>query len=169
MDVIEAIMNRRSIRKYKDKPVTDEQIKTILEAAMVAPSAGNAQPWHFIICRDKETQSKVKEINPYAAMADKAPLGILVCADLSLEKFPGYWVQDCSAATQNILLAAHSLGLGSVWTGIHPIKEREEGFQKLFNLPDQVIPLAYVVIGYPDQDHKTPSRYKPERIHYDKW
>ncbi|MFP4084978.1 MAG: nitroreductase family protein [Desulfonatronovibrio sp.] len=169
MDVMDALFTRRSIRKYKDKPVADEQVKTILEAAMMAPSAGNAQPWQFVVCRDKETMAGIKEINPYAAMAEQAWLGILVCGDLSLEKFAGFWVQDCSAAAQNILLAARGLGLGSVWTGIHPIKEREDGFKKLFDLPQQVIPLAYIVIGHPDQDLKTPSRFKPERIHYDKW
>ncbi len=169
MEVIEAIFTRRSIRRYKDKPVADEQIKTILEAAMMAPSAGNAQPWQFIICRNKESLSRIKDINPYAAMAEQSSLGILVCGDLSLEKFAGFWVQDCSAAVQNILLAAHGLGLGSVWTGIHPIKEREDGFKKLFRLPQQVIPLAYVVIGHPDQDLKSPGRFKPERVHYDKW
>lgn len=169
MDIIQAIMTRRSIRKFKDKPVSDEQVKTILEAAMMAPSAGNAQPWQFIVVRDKETQAGIKEINPYAGMAVNAPLGILVCGDLSLEKFAGYWVQDCSAAVQNMLLAVHGIGLGAVWTGIHPIKEREEGFASLFNLPEHVIALAYVVIGYPDQAPESQSRFKPERVHDEKW
>lgn len=169
MDILQAIMTRRSIRKYQDKPVSDDQVKTILEAAMMAPSAGNAQPWQFVVVKDKQAQSKIKDINPYAAMAENAFLGILVCGDLRLEKFAGYWVQDCSAAIQNILLAAHGIGLGAVWTGIHPIKERENGFKKLFDLPLEVIPLAYIVIGYPDQDLKTPDRFKQERVHYEKW
>ncbi|WP_045215010.1 nitroreductase family protein [Desulfonatronovibrio magnus] len=169
MDVIQAIMTRRSIRKYQDKPVSDEKVKNVLEAAMMAPSAGNAQPWQFIIVRDKQALTAIKEINPYAGMAENAPLGILVCGDLSLEKFPGYWVQDCSAAVQNMLLASHGLGLGAVWTGIHPIKQREQGFSKLFDLPEHVVPLAYIVIGYPDQSPKSESRFKPERVHTEKW
>lgn len=169
MDILKAIMTRRSIRKYQDKTVSEDQLQSILKAAMMAPSAGNAQPWQFVVVKDQQTQSKIKDINPYAAMAEKAPLGILVCGDLRLEKFAGYWVQDCSAAVQNILLAAHGVGLGAVWTGIHPIEEREDGFKKLFNLPQEVIPLAYVVIGHPDQNLKIADRFKPERVHYERW
>lgn len=169
MSVHEAIITRRSIRKYTNAPVTDEQINTILEAAMMAPSAGNQQPWQFIVVKDKEIQGKLKDINPYAAMANKAPVGILVCGDLSLEKHAGFWVQDCSAAVQNILLTVHDLGLGAVWTGIHPLKDREEGFKKLFNLPEQIIPLGYIVIGQPDQHPTAVSRYKADRVHQDTW
>ncbi|WP_136796902.1 nitroreductase family protein [Desulfosediminicola ganghwensis] len=169
MNVPEAILTRRSIRKYTDAPVTDEQINTILEAAMMAPSAGNQQPWQFIVVRNKEIQGKLKDINPYAAMSDKAPVGILVCGDLSLEKHAGFWVQDCSAAIQNILLTVHDLGLGAVWTGIHPLKDREEGFNQLFKLPEHVIPLGYIVIGQPDQHPTTVSRYKVDRVHQETW
>lgn len=169
MNVHEAIMTRRSIRKYTDAPVTDEQVNTILEAAMMAPSAGNQQPWQFIVVRNKEVQAQLKDINPYAAMSDKAPVGILVCGDLSLEKNAGFWVQDCSAAIQNILLAVHDLGLGAVWTGVHPLKDREEGFKKLFELPEQVIPLGYIVIGHPGQYPTAESRFQAERVHQETW
>jgi nitroreductase len=169
MNVFDAMMNRRSIRKYTDAPVTDEQITKILEAAMMAPSAGNAQPWQFVVVRDKKTQAEIKKINQYAQMADKAPVGILVCGDLSLEKFAGYWVQDCSAAVQNLLLAVQGVGLGAVWTGIHPMQDRIEGFKKLFNLPEQVMPLGYIAIGHPDQHPTAESRYKAERVHQEKW
>lgn len=169
MELFDAIMNRRSIRKFTEESVTDKQVSRILEAAMMAPSAGNAQPWQFIVVRDKKIQTGVSKINKYASFASKAPVGILVCGDLSLEKFPGYWVQDCSAATQNILLAAQDLGLGSVWTGIYPMEDRIAGFKTLFNLPDPVIPLGYIVIGHPDQHLTTASRYNTARIHRDTW
>lgn len=169
MDVFEAIMNRRSIRKYTADPVSEGDVKDILEAAMMAPSAGNAQPWQFVVVDDPEKLAACKDVNPYAAMAPKAPLGILVCGDLSLEKFPGYWVQDCSAAVQNMLLAIHAKDLGAVWTGIHPMKDREEGFSKLFNLPENIVPLALIVVGHPDQQPSAASRYKTERVHKNEW
>ena len=112
MDIFEAIHGRRSIRKYTDEPVSDVDVKKILQAAMVAPSAGNQQRWQFVVVRDRETLERIKDVNPYVPMADHAPLGILVCGDVSLEKHPGFWVQDCSAAVQNLLLAVHGLGLG---------------------------------------------------------
>lgn len=169
MDVFEAIYSRRSIRKYEDKPVSEELVKEMLGAAMMAPSAGNAQPWQFVVVDDREKLDAVPDINQYAAMSKNAPLGILVCGDLSLEKYAGYWVQDCSAAIQNLLLAAHAKGLGAVWTGIHPIEERVEGFKKLFNLPEQVIPLGFMVIGWPAQESKKKDRYKEERVHRNNW
>ena len=169
MELFTAMHTRRSIRKFTSQPVSDDDIRKILEAAMMAPSAGNAQPWQFIVARDRAKLNKVKNINPYAAMAEKAPLAILVCGDLSLEKYQGFWVQDCSAAVQNMLLAVNGLGLGGVWTGIYPLEDRVSGFRSLFDLPEKVIPLALVVIGYPDQQLKSDSRYKAERVHHDSW
>ncbi|NDV24182.1 nitroreductase family protein [Desulfovibrio sp. JC022] len=169
MDVFEAIHSRRSVRKYEDKPVSEEIIKEILSAAMMAPSAGNAQPWQFVVVDDREKLETISAINQYAAMAKNAPMGILVCGDLSLEKYPGYWSQDCAAAMQNLLLAAHAKGLGAVWTGIHPEKERVEGFKKLFNLPEQVIPLGFAVMGWSKQESKRKDRYKEERVRRNSW
>lgn len=169
MDIFDAIATRRSVRKYTDRPVTDEDIRTVLEAAMMAPSAGNAQPWHFVVVRDAALRARVAELNVYAAMARTAPAGILVCGDLHLEKYPGFWVQDCSAAIQNLLLAAHGLGLGAVWTGIHPVAEREEGFRRAFGLPAEVVPLGYIVLGYPDQHPHSESRFREDRVHRDVW
>lgn len=169
MDVLEAIHTRRSIRKFTADPVLEATVERMLEAAMMAPSAGDAQPWQFVVIRDRKLLAQVKAINPYAAMADRAPLGILVCGDLSLEKFEGFWVQDCSAAVQNLLLAAHGLGLGAVWTGIYPMMDRVRGFRELIDLPGHVVPLALVVIGHPAKRPKAKSRFRPERIHQDKW
>jgi nitroreductase len=169
MELMEAIHTRRSIRKFEQRPVPDELVKEILAAAMSAPSAGNQQPWHFVVITDRDILAKTPAINPYAAMAREAPLAILIGADLALEKYPGYWVQDCSAAVQNMLLAAHGKGLGAVWTGIYPLPDRVEGFKKLCNLPEKVIPLALVVMGYPAQTLKPENRFRPDRIHRNTW
>ncbi|WP_291330017.1 nitroreductase family protein [Desulfovibrio sp. UCD-KL4C] len=169
MEVLEAIHTRRSVRKYQDKPISDELIKELLGAAMVAPTAGNQQAWHYIVVDDHEKLAGVKEYSEYAGMAANAPLGIIICGDLSLEKYPGYWVQDCSAATQNLLLAVRAKGLGAVWTGVHPIESRIKGFSENFNLPENVVPLSFVIIGWPAQEQKYKDRYKEERVHKNTW
>lgn len=169
MDVFDAMLTRRSIRKYTDEAVSEQDVQRILDASMMAPSAGNAQPWQFVVVRDREKLNRAGDIHPYASMAKKAPLGILVCGDLSLEKYQGFWVQDCSAAVQNMLLAIHGLGLGGVWTGIYPLDDRVGGFRELLDLPERIVPLAFVVIGHPAQRLKSGRRYKPERVHYEHW
>lgn len=169
MDVLQAIHERRSIRKYTDEPVSDETVRELLDAAMMAPSAGNAQPWQFVVLRDRKALESVQSFSPYAGMAAKAPLAILVCGDLSKEKYPGYWVQDCSAAVQNLLLAVHAKGLGAVWTGVHTRKEREDGFRKLCALPENIMPLAFVIIGVPAQEAHAQDRYQAERVHLDRF
>lgn len=166
MELMEAIRTRRSIRKFEDKPITDDMVHQMLDAAMMAPSAGNAQPWRFVVVNEREVLDSMVELHPYIKMVTQAQLGIIVCADLSLEKFPGYWVQDCSAAMQNLLLAAHGLGIGAVWTGIHPMEDRVSAFKKMFAMPDNVIPLGFVPMGWPTQQPKSESRFKEDRIHY---
>jgi nitroreductase len=141
----------------------------MLRAAMAAPSAGNQQPWHFVVVTDKALLAKVPEIHPHASMAPKAPLGVIVCGDPDLEKHKGYWVQDCSAAVENLLIAAHALGLGAVWTGIHPRDERAEGFRKLFHIPAHVVPLAFIPIGYPAEEKLPANRFQPSRVHDNTW
>lgn len=165
MDTLTAIHTRRSIRKYTDQPVTPEQVRTLLAAAMAAPSAGNQQPWQFVVVTDKALLAQLGLLHPHVHMAPKAPLGILVCGDTRAEKYAGYWVVDCSAAVQNLLLAAHDLGLGAVWTGIHPMRDREEAFAKLFNTPAGVIPHSFIPIGHPAEEKKRDDRFKAERIH----
>ena len=169
MEVREAIHTRRSIRRFQAQPVPDEQVKKLLAAAMSAPSAGNQQPWQFVVITDLQLLGRVPSINPHAAMAARAPLGILVCGDLALEKHPGYWVQDCSAAVQNLLLAAHDQGLGAVWTGIYPLNDRVSKFKELCKLPEPVMPLALVVIGYPDQQLPAEDRFRSDRVHRNTW
>jgi nitroreductase len=169
MDCLEAIRTRRSIRAYTQEKVPAELITKVLEAGMYAPSASNQQPWQFVVITDKKVLKKVPDIHPYATMVTGASAAILVCGDTSLEKSKGYWVQDCAAATQNILLAAHALGFGAVWTGVYPRQERVDGFRKLCKLPSHVIPLALLPIGYPAQKPGTAQRFKQERIHSNTW
>lgn len=169
MDALEVINTRRSIRKYKEGEISKETINKILEAGMSAPSAINEQPWHFVVITEKNILKKIPEIHPHASMATKATIAILVCGDLNLEKAKGFWVQDCSAATQNILLAIHALGLGAVWTGVYPRQKRIDGFRKLFNLPENIIPFAFIPVGYPAEKPFKADRFKKERIHYNKW
>jgi len=166
MELIEAIRTRRSVRQYEDKPVPESMVREILDAAMMAPSAGNAQPWQFVVVNDRAVLDKMQDLHPYIKMVAHAPLGILVCGDLSLEKYPGYWVQDCAAAMQNMLLAIHGLGLGAVWTGIHPIADRVAAFSAMFNLPKTVIPLGFAPIGWPAKQPKSESRFREDRIHF---
>lgn len=169
MDVLEAIHTRRSIRKYEARPVPEEIIREILAAAMSAPSSGNAQPWQFIVITDREILDRVPEINPKAAMAKLAPMAIMVCGDLGLEKQPGRWIMDCSAATQNLLLAAHAKGIGAVWTCIYPEITAIEEFRILAHLPEHVIPLSLVVMGYPSQKLPRIDRYDEDKVHYNRW
>lgn len=169
MELFEAIHTRRSVRMFEPGAITDEQLRVLLGAAMTAPSAGNAQPWQFVIVTDRDLLDAVPGFSQYAAMARKAPMGILVCGDTSLEKYPGYWVQDCAAATQNLLLAARGLGLGAVWTGVHPMEDRKAGFRKLLGLPEHVIPLSFVVIGQAGHEQKHQDRYNADRVHLNGW
>ncbi|XXJ18209.1 nitroreductase family protein [Desulfovibrio caledoniensis] len=166
MDTLEALRTRRSIRKFIDKPVPDEMVTQILEAAMMAPSAGNGQPWQFIVVNERKRLDAMVDLHPYVKMVLQAQVGVIVCGDLSKEKYPGYWVQDCAAAMENMLLAVHALGLGAVWTGIYPKEDRVTGYRAMFNIPDHVIPLGFAPIGWPAQQPKSESRFNPKRVHY---
>jgi len=169
MDTLDAIRTRRSIRKYLDKPVPQDVLQQVLRAAMYAPSACNAQPWQFVVLEDCRLLREVPNIHPYAAMAAEAPLAVLVCGDTSFEVVSGFWVIDCSAAVQNLLLAAHALGLGAVWTGVYPQQERVEGFRRLLGLPKNVIPHSLIPLGYPAEQPPQEERYRPDRIHRNAW
>ena len=164
-----AILNRKSIRKYKDTKVSDEIVEELLRAGMQAPSAGNEQPWEFIVLRNKEVMAKITEVHPYSRMLLNTDVAIVVCGDESKEIFKGFWVQDCSAATENILLAAEEKGLGAVWLGVYPVEDRVEGIKKILNLPDSVIPLSIIPIGYPDEQREAADRFNETRIHHDRW
>ena len=169
MDAFDAILSRRSIRNYTEQPVSDELTNELLKAAMSAPSAGNEQPWHFVIINQREILDEIPNLHPYSQMLKQAPLAILVCGDATLEKYKGYWVQDCSAATENILLAAQAKGLGAVWLGVYPLEDRIAGLRKLLNIPDHVTPLALVSIGYPAEQKPRSNRFDASRIHNNGW
>ncbi len=169
MEALETIMNRRSIRRYTSQPVTNEQLSIILKSAMYAPSAVNKQPWHFIVFRNKETFRKIMEIHPSSSMLSQAQAAILVCWDDYLQHDTGYGPVDCSAATQNMLLAAHTMGLGGVWVGIYPRIERMEAVQHIFSLPENIHGFSIVSLGYPDEKKVHPERFNEDRIHFEKW
>ena len=169
MEALETILTRHSIRRYTPAPVPDSLVTEILQAAMSAPSAGNQQPWQFVVIADRLLREEIPTFHPYAQMVREAPVAILVCGDLRLESYPGHWVQDCSAATQNILLAAHAKGLGAVWVGVYPKEERVARFQELLGLPAQVIPLALVPLGFPAEHLPPANRFNASRVHRDRW
>jgi nitroreductase len=169
MDTIEAIFTRRSIRVYTDQPIPDDLVDKLLRAAMQAPSAGNQQAWQFVAVTGRAQLNALAEVLPYGKMLTTAPLSIIVCGDLDREKSKGYWVQDCSAATQNILLAAHALGLGAVWLGVYPRDQRVNDVRKVLGIPENVTPLCAIAIGYPAEQKERADRYDAGRVHNNKW
>ena len=169
MDAIEAILTRRSIRAYTGEPVAESDVDTILHAAMSAPSAGNQQPWQFVVTSDRARLEKWAEATPYGSILLKAPLAIAVCADTRDLRHPVMWQQDCSAAVQNALLAVHALGLGAVWLGFWPKMERVEPLRAALDLPEGVEPLCVLAIGHPAETKPSADRYSADRVHRDRW
>ncbi|MCD8296682.1 MAG: nitroreductase family protein [Prevotella sp.] len=167
--VLSNIASRTSIRSYEDKAVEKDKVDKLLKAGMAAPSAANKQPWHFIVVDDKAQLKAIAKATPNARMAAEAPLAIVVCGDMD-KAFEGtargFWVQDASAATENILLAANGMGLGAVWTGTYPDKERCEAVQKVLQLPDNIIPLNTIVIGYPAESPEPKQKFNEANISY---
>lgn len=169
MDALEAIFTRRSIRLYAPKHVSREAVNDVLKAAMSAPSAGNERPWHFIVLSDRMLLDKIMQFHPYASMLKHAQTAILTCCDLTLERHAGYWVLDCAAATENMLLAAHAKGLGAVWCGVFPTEDRIVNFRKLLTLPESVVPFSLVPLGFPEEVKAAPDRYDASRVHENRW
>lgn len=172
MPVLEAIYTRTSIRSYTDKAVEPEKIEQILRAGMSAPTARNQQPWAFVVVDDKAVMTQLADSLPYAKMLASAPVAIVVCGDLSkaLEgEGATYWIQDASAATENILLAAHGLGLGAVWTGAYPVMDRVKAIRQVLGLPSQIIPLNVIPMGYPDNVPAPKDKWKPENVRKNNW
>jgi nitroreductase len=163
------ILTRRSCRSFLPKKIEDEKIDYLLKAAFAAPTAKNIQPWHFIVITDRKILDEIPKFHPYSKMLYEAPLAICVCGESARDKFNGYWMQDCSAATENILLAANSMDLGSVWIGVYPREERIENLKKLLEIPDGITPLSLVAIGYTNEEKAPSERYKESRIHKEKW
>jgi len=166
---METIFARRSIRQYTSEPVPEDVVRDLLRAGMAAPSAGNEQPWHFVVIRDRALLDQVPSVHQHSKMIREAPLAILVCCDLNLVKHGEMWIQDCAAATQNILLAVQAKGLASVWLGVYPREERVAGLRRLFGLPPQIVPFSLLPIGHA-AEHKPPhGEYDGTRVHRDRW
>ena len=169
MNTLEALFSRRSVRSFKHDPVSEEDLHDILRAGMQAPSARNEQPWHFIVITDPEILQAIPKFHPYSKMLLDAPLAILVCSDKKLLKSSASWVQDCSAATQNMLLAIHAKGLGGVWLGVYPNPDRVGGMRDLFSLPEEITPVSLVAVGHPEAIPEPVDRFNQSRVHVNRW
>lgn len=166
MDALEVIFTRRSIRKYTSEPVVADDVKTLLEAGMNAPSANNSQPWRFIVVDEREKLNAIMEVHPYSRMLAEAPLAIVICGDPAVSK---YWQQDCAAATQNILLTARALGLGTVWLGVYPDEQRATSVAALFGVPDDIKTMCIIAVGHPAEHKGRVERYDAGKIHKNVW
>jgi len=169
MEALNNILTRRSIRAYTDKQIDQEIIDQLLQAAMSAPSARNTQSWQFVVLKSREILNKIPNFHPYSEMLKTAPLAICVCGDYTLEKDINYLNQNCAAATENILLAAHSLGLGAVWLGVFPREKRVNGIIDLLNLPDHIVPISLISLGYPAEYKEQSDRFDRNKIHINQW
>lgn len=164
---IDMIFRRRSIRRYIDRPVDDADLERLLEAGMAAPSGRNLRPWHFVTVTERARLDALAEAHPYGKMLHEATAAIAVCADISIS--PDYWIQDCSAATENILVAAAGLGLGSVWLGCHPREERVVAIREVLGIPPGTGILSLIAIGHPGEEKEARTQYDPERVHRESW
>lgn len=169
MESLEALKTRRSIRKFKEGKISEDIINELLNCAMFSPSAFDYQPWHFIVIDKKEIFDNILKAAAHAEMIKEASHAIILCGDKKLEENIGLLIQDLSAATQNLLLAAHTYGLGAVWIGIYPFEEIVNGIKDVFNLPENIIPVSMAVIGYPGEKPEQPERFKEDRIHLNEW
>jgi nitroreductase len=166
-EIIKIIFSRRSIRKYTEESIPEEHITIILEAAMAAPSASNRKPWYFVVVTERDTLNRLADAHKYAKMLHEAPLCIVVCGDESVSQ--RFWVQDCSAATQNILLAAQALGLGTVWCGVYPSENRVHDISEILGIMAPIKPLNLVAMGYPAKKKAPRTQYDVSRIRREHW
>lgn len=167
--VLDNIATRTSVRDYEARPVEKEKIEKMLRAAMAAPTAMNKQPWHFVVVDQRNVLDALAGTNPYAKMLKKAPLAIVVCGNTDKMIEGGgrdFWIQDASAATENLLLAAHAMGLGAVWTGAYPSEERCISISKVLSLSDNLVPLNMIVVGYPAEQPQPKQKFKEENVSY---
>lgn len=181
-ETIRTIMSRKSVRSFTDQPIPAEYMETMLKAAMAAPTGSNIQPWHFVVLTDKSQYEKVFENNFNMRIFNSAAAVVVFCADTTVARPPrdnpdgapvvrpsGTWRDDLGACTENFLLAAESLGLGAVWTAGYPYSERYASMKRELGIPDPILPYCAVAVGYPAGDEKPKDKWKPERIHYEKW
>jgi nitroreductase len=165
--VIEAILARRSIRRYTDEPVSEEHLRKLLEAAMSAPSGKNLKPWHFVVVTGRGTLDRLGDITRSWGMLKEAPLAVAVCGDPAISE--DYWDQDSVAAVENLLVAVSMLGLGAVWLGCHPLEERVAPTREILGIPDTVVPIAVLSIGHAAEEKEPRTQYDEERVHRENW
>lgn len=168
-NTIDTIYDRRSVRKYNEKSVNPDLVDEILRAGMFAPSGCNKQPWEFVVFNERQIIDEIKNMHPYASALATAPVCIMVCGDTQREMAKGFYQVDCSAAIENMLLAAKALGLDTCWMGIYPWEEVMQNFSKKFALPENIKPFALISLGYAQDKQQRPKRYDSSRIHYNKW
>jgi len=168
---LDFIFTRRSVRKYQAREIPDAMMHDLLEAAMAAPSAVARDPWHFLVIRTAQTLQQLADVLPHAQMLRQAPAAIIVCGDINRahDRQESYMLQDISAAVENILLAANVLGLGGCWLGVHPRSERIAGIRQLFRLPDHIIPVCGIALGWPAEQPPARTRYNQDRVHKEQW
>jgi len=168
---LDFIFARRSVRRYQERPISEETLRDLLEAAMAAPSAVARDPWHFIVVQSRERLLQLTDILPHGKMLRNAAAGIIVCGDIERahDGEESYMLQDCSAAVENLLLAAAALGLGGCWLGVHPRAERMDGIRKLFSLPGNIIPVAGISLGWPEKEPTARTRYDDGHVHREEW
>lgn len=168
---IENIMTRCSVRQYSGKPISDEDLETILKAGMAAPTAVNQQPWEFVVITDADLRKRISEEFKFAKMVSECAVAIAVCGNMD-KLFEGdrvdggNWTLDCSAASENMLLAAHALGIGSVWCGVYPEQERMAALGEILSLPTNIKPLNVIAFGYPASETTPKVKWNPEAVHY---
>ncbi len=167
--VMDAILTRRTIRKFKADAVSEQDIRYLLEAAMSAPSTGKQEPWYFMVITDKETLSAAADAQKHGPMLKQAPLAIVVAYDKTLEVHKNTAQLDCAAATQNMLVAANSKGLGAAWLGVYPDADKMKAVKKLFCMPANIVPFAIVAVGHPAEDKYPKARFVKSRVHYGVW
>lgn len=168
--VLETIFNRRSIRRYSPEPLSREMLELLVRAGMYAPSGKNKRSWQFIVCDERNVIDKIRDVHPYGAMLENCPACIFICGDRNAESSKNYFLEDCAAATQNILLAAKSLGLGTCWLGVRPSEtEMIHKYQEMFNLPENIIPFNFIAVGTPAMETQMPDRFEEEKLHWNMW
>ena len=170
--IVENIMTRTSIRQFTDRTISADTVETLLRAGMAAPSAVNKQPWHFVAITSRDKMKEMAATNPNARMLEQAPLTIVVCGDMQKtlkDEAHDSWILDCSAATENILLAAHALGLGAVWTALYLREDRSKGAIEALKLPEHIVPLCAIIIGYPAEQPEPKDKWKPENVSYNEF
>lgn len=165
-DRLQLVFSRRSIRQYRPEPIAEADLQSLLQAGMAAPSASNRKPWHFVLVTDRAKLQALADTHPYGKMLSQAGAGIAVCGDPAISE---WWVQDCSAATENILVAAVGLGLGTVWLGCHNRPEREQAVRKVLGIPETIGVLSMISVGHPAEEKEPRTQYDPARVHENQW